>query len=446
MDWLEKYKDRIVTPEVAASAIQSGMNIVLGHSAAAPQEIPLAMMDQRDRLTDVDIYHMVTLHPATYMQPEGYGHFRHITNFAHGNTREGLNDDRGDFVPYYYHQIGDWFDTKYPIDVAMVTVTPPNKDGYCSLGISVDYTKLAVDRAKIIMAEMNDQMPFLGYGDCLVHISKIDYIVPTSKPMFQLPKPNIGPVEEKIGEYCASLVEDGATLQLGIGAIPDAALHFMTNKKDLGIHTEMFSDGVVELVKKGVITNAKKKLHPGKLVTGFLMGSQMLYDFVDHNPDVLMYPVSYCNDPRTICQMDHFVSINSALEMDLQGQSTAETIGLKIYSGTGGQVDFIRGASWNKTSKAILAFPSTAKHGEMSRIKPFLTEGAGITTPRDDIDYVITEYGIAHLKGASLRDRARMLIGLSHPKFRDELIKEFERRFPRTPFKPWDFSAKEFIY
>ena len=211
MDWLEKYSDRIVTPQGAANAIQSGMNIVLGHSAAAPQEIPLAMMDQRERLKDVNIYHMVTLHPATYMLPEGYGHFRHITNFAHGNTREGLNDDRGDFFPYYYHQIGDWFDTRYPVDVAMITVTPPNEDGYCSLGISVDYTKLAVDRAKIIIAEMNDQMPFLGYGDCLIHISKIDYIVRTSKPMFQLPKPNIGPVEEKIGEYCASLVEDGAT-------------------------------------------------------------------------------------------------------------------------------------------------------------------------------------------------------------------------------------------
>ncbi|MBR3303867.1 MAG: acetyl-CoA hydrolase/transferase family protein [Bacteroidales bacterium] len=432
--WLEKYKDRITTPDGAASVIQSGQNLVLGHAAAAPQFIPEAMMAQKERLKDVNIYHMVTLHPAVYMQPEGYGHFRHVTNFAAGNTRDGINDDRGDFFPYYYHEIPNFFDTKYPVDVALITVSYPNEEGYCSLGISVDYTKPATDRAKIVIAEMNDKMPFLGYGDCLIHISKIDHIVPTSKPMFELPLPKIGPVEEKIGEYCASLIEDGSTLQLGIGAIPDAVLHFLGDKKDLGIHTEMFSDGVVDLVKKGVINNSKKKLHPGKLVSGFLMGSQKLYDFVDNNPDVLMYPVNYVNDPRTICQMDKFVSINSALEIDLQGQSTAESIGLKVFSGTGGQVDFIRGAAWSKGGKAILAFPSTAKHGEVSRIKAYLTEGAGITTPRDDVDYIVTEYGIAHLKGATLKERARMLINIAHPKFRDELIKEFERRFHRTKF------------
>ena len=432
--WLEKYKDRITTPEGAASVIQSGWNLVLGHAAAAPQFIPEAMMAQKERLKDVNIYHMVTLHPAVYMQPEGYGHFRHVTNFAAGNTRDGINDDRGDFFPYYYHEIPNFFDTKYPIDVALITVSYPNEEGYCSLGISVDYTKPATDRARIVIAEMNDKMPFLGYGDCLIHISKIDHIVPTSKPMFELPLPKIGPVEEKIGEYCASLIEDGSTLQLGIGAIPDAVLHFLGDKKDLGIHTEMFSDGVVDLVKKGVINNSKKKLHPGKLVSGFLMGSQKLYDFVDNNPDVLMYPVNYVNDPRTICQMDKFVSINSALEIDLQGQSTAESIGLKVFSGTGGQVDFIRGAAWSKGGKAILAFPSTAKNGEVSRIKAYLTEGAGITTPRDDVDYIVTEYGIAHLKGATLKERARMLINIAHPKFRDELIKEFERRFHRTKF------------
>ncbi len=432
--WLEKYKDRVTTPEGAASVIQSGWNLVLGHAAAAPQFIPEAMMAQKERLKDVNIYHMVTLHPAVYMQPEGYGHFRHVTNFAAGNTRDGINDDRGDFFPYYYHEIPNFFDTKYPVDVALITVSYPNEEGYCSLGISVDYTKPATDRARIVIAEMNDKMPFLGYGDCLIHISKIDHIVPTSKPMFELPLPKIGPVEEKIGEYCASLIEDGSTLQLGIGAIPDAVLHFLGDKKDLGIHTEMFSDGVVDLVKKGVINNSKKKLHPGKLVSGFLMGSQKLYDFVDNNPDVLMYPVNYVNDPRTICQMDKFVSINSALEIDLQGQSTAESIGLKVFSGTGGQVDFIRGAAWSKGGKAILAFPSTAKNGEVSRIKAYLTEGAGITTPRDDVDYIVTEYGIAHLKGATLKERARMLINIAHPKFRDELIKEFERRFHRTKF------------
>ena len=246
--WLEKYKDRVTTPEGAASVIQSGWNLVLGHAAAAPQFIPEAMMAQKERLKDVNIYHMVTLHPAVYMQPEGYGHFRHVTNFAAGNTRDAINDDRGDFFPYYYHEIPNFFDTKYPVDVALITVSYPNEEGYCSLGISVDYTKPATDRAKIVIAEMNDKMPFLGYGDCLIHISKIDHIVPTSKPMFELPLPKIGPVEEKIGEYCASLIEDGSTLQLGIGAIPDAVLHFLGDKKDLGIHTEMFSDGVVDLV------------------------------------------------------------------------------------------------------------------------------------------------------------------------------------------------------
>lgn len=431
-NWLDEFKDRVVTADVAAEKIKSGDNIVLGHAAAAPQYIPEAMMAQKERLKDVSIYHMVTLHPAVYMQPEGYGHFRHITNFAAGNTRDGINDDRGDFFPYYYHEIPKWFDTKYPIDVAMITVSYPNEEGYCSFGISVDYTKPATDRAKMVIAEMNDQMPFLAHGECLIHISDIDWIVPTSKPMFELPLPKIGEVEEKIGAYCASLIEDGSCLQLGIGAIPDAVLHFLGDKKDLGIHTEMFSDGVVELVKKGVINNSKKNIHTGKLVSGFLMGSKKLYDFVNNNPDVEMYPVNYCNDPRTISKIDNFVSINSALEIDLQGQSTAETIGLKVFSGTGGQVDFIRGAAWSKGGKAILAFPSTAKHGELSRIKAYLTEGAGITTPRDDVDYVVTEYGIAHLKGATLKERARMLINIAHPKFREGLEKEFYKRFHRS--------------
>ena len=301
-----------------------------------------------------------------------------------------------------------------PLDVALVSVTPPDENGMVSLGVSVDYDYEAVMTAKIVIAQVNDQMPFT-YGK-LIPVDKFTYFVDYSAPIIELAPPKIGPIEEAIGKYCSSLIHDGDTLQLGIGAIPDAVLKFLKDKKDLGIHSEMFSDGVVDLVEAGVITNKKKTLHPGKLVANFLMGTKKLYDFVDHNPDVLMLPVDYVNHPIVIGQNENLVSINSCVQVDL-------------ISGVGGQVDFIRGASFSKGGRSILAFPSTAAKGTVSRIVANLDYGAPVTTSRMDVDYIVTEYGVAHLKGHSLRERAKSLIAIAHPDFRAELQDEFARRF-----------------
>lgn len=314
------------------------------------------------------------------------------------------------------------------VDVAIINVSVPDEHGYCSFGVSVDYIKAAAEEAKIVIAEVNDKMP-RTIGDSFIHVSKIDYIVKTSNDIVELNPPKIGELERAIGENCAKLVEDESTLQLGIGAIPDAVLLFLKDKKNLGLHSEMISDGVVELIESGVITNEAKTLHRGRSVITFLMGTKKLYDYVDNNPNIIVYPVDYVNDPRVIAQNDKMVSINSCIQVDLMGQVAADTIGLTQFSGVGGQVDFIRGAAMSKGGKSIIAMPSTAGHGKFSRIVPMLDEGAAVTTSRNDIHYVVTEFGIAELKGKTLRDRARNLINIAHPNFREELISEWEKRF-----------------
>ena len=317
-----------------------------------------------------------------------------------------------------------------PLDVAMVMVSPPDENGMCSLGVSVDYTQEAVKQARTVIAQVNPQMPWTG-PHSLVRVEDLDCIVEHEAPLIELQPPKIGEIERAIGEHCASLIPDGATLQLGIGAIPDAVLLFLKDKKDLGIHSEMFSDGVVALAEAGVITNAKKTLHPGKFVVTFLMGTRRLYDFVDHNPDVDMYPVDYVNNPFIIAQNDNLISINSCVQVDLMGQVASETIGPRQISGVGGQVDFVRGASASKGGVSIMAMPATVK-GKISKIVPLLDEGAAVTTSRNDVDYIVSEYGVAALKGQTLRQRARNLIEIAHPDFRDGLKAEFERRFHCT--------------
>ena len=428
MDWLEKYKDRIVTAEQAAGAIESGSRVVLGHAAGVPQLIPGQMAAQRERLHDVRVYHMFTLDPGEYMAPECETHFRHITNFVAGNSREAVAEDRADFLPCHFSEVPGLFDTAYPVDAAVVQVSEPDVQGYCSFGVSCDYTKAAAEKAQVVIAEMNAQMPRVG-GDNRIHLSRLHRIVRVSRPLFELPAPRITEVEQGIGRNCASLIGDGDTLQLGIGAIPDAVLLFLDGKRDLGIHTEMFSDGIVDLVRRGVVNGRRKSLHPGKLVATFLMGTRKLYDFVDGNPDVELYPVDYVNDPRVISRNDRLVSINSCIEVDLQGQVSSESIGLKQFSGTGGQVDYIRGAAWSKGGRSIIAIPSTASKGTVSRIVPFLARGAAVTTTRNDVDFVVTEYGIAPMKGRTLRERAKALIAVAHPDFREQLEAEYRRRF-----------------
>jgi 4-hydroxybutyrate CoA-transferase len=426
---LAQYASKILSADEAVKKIANGERIALSHAAGVPQLCVDALVRQAHNFKDVEIYHMLCLGEGKYMAPEMAPHFRHVTNFVGGNSRAAVAENRADFIPLFFYEVPSVFRNGIlPIDVAIVQLSMPDSEGFCSFGVSSDYTKPATEVARIVIGELNEQMPYV-HGDNKIHLSEIDHIVLGNYPLYTIPKATIGEVEEAIGRNCAQLIEDGATLQLGIGAIPDAALLFLKDKKDLGIHTEMFSDGVVELVRSGVITGKKKTLHPGKMVATFLMGSEELYHFAHNNPDVALYPVDYVNDPRVIAQNDNMVSINSCIEVDLMGQVVSECIGDKQFSGTGGQVDYVRGAAWSKNGKSIMAMPSTARKGTASRIVPRIAPGAAVTTLRNDVDYVVTEYGIAALKGKNLRQRAEALIAIAHPDFREELRAAFRQKF-----------------
>lgn len=428
MDWETLYKQRTTSAEEALKHISNGSRVVSGHAAREPSYLLTVMSEYKEWYQDVEICHMVSLGKNEYCQKGMEGHFRHNALFVGANTKQAVSEGRGDYTPCFFYEVPRLFETEIPVDVALIMVTPPDQHGKVSLGVSVDYTRAAAKNAKIVIAQVNDQMPYT-YGDSQMDVSEIDYFVEHSAPLPELKPAVLGDVEKAIGANCASLIHDGDTLQLGIGAIPDAVLLSLKGKKDLGIHSEMFSDGVVELVEAGVITNKKKELLPGKMVANFLMGSKRLYDFVDHNENVAMYPADFTNDPVVVAKNDHIVCINSSVQIDLMGQACSESIGLKQISGTGGQVDFIRGASMAKNGIAILAMPSTAAKGKISKIVPLLDEGAAVTTSRNDIDYVVTEYGIAHLKGKTLKNRAKALIKIAHPDFRADLIQAFKKRF-----------------
>lgn len=429
MEWRETYKSKIVTPEEAVSKIKSGDRVVTGHACGEPGILLRAMVDNKEQYKDVEIVHMVAMGGAEYAKPGMEEHFRHNAIFVGGSTREAVNSGRADFTTCFFSEVPKMFREGFlPVDVALVQVSPPDENGNCSFGVSVDYTKPAAESAKIVIAEVNDEMPRTG-GDTLINVKDLDYIVETSYPLIELHPPKIGDVERAIGENCASLIDDGDTLQLGIGAIPDAVLLFLKDKKDLGIHSEMISDGVVELVEAGVITNKKKSLHPGKTVVSFIMGTKKLYDYINNNPGVEMYPVDYVNNPVIVAKNDNIISINSCVQVDLMGQVCSESIGDKQISGVGGQVDFVRGAMMAKGGKSIIAMPSTAGRGKVSRIVSRLDDGATVTTSRNDVDYIVTEYGVARLRGKTLRDRAKALINIAHPDFRTELIESFEKKF-----------------
>ena len=428
MDWHSIYQARLTSAEEAVAAITSGDRVAVGHAAGAPEELLKALVAQKDRLRRVEMVHMLCLGDGGYLAEDMEPHFRFNGIFVGANARKAVEENRGDYTPCYFHQFPSLFKEQLPLDAAVIQVTRPNAEGFCSLGVSCDYTKPAAKLARTVIAEANDRMPWVG-GDNLHHVSELTRIVETSHPIFELPLPKIGETERLIGGHCAELVEDGSTLQLGIGAIPDAVLMFLKDKKDLGIHSEMFSDGLIDLVELGVVNGSRKSIHKGELVSTFLMGSQRLYDFVDRNPQVKLFSVDYVNHPTVIMQNHKMVSINSCIEVDLMGQVGSESIGLRQFSGVGGQVDFVRGASMSPGGRSIIAVPATAAGGKVSRIVPFLAQGAAVSTPRNDVDFVVTEYGIAHLKGRTLRQRAQSLIAIAHPAFRDGLAEEFERRF-----------------
>lgn len=410
-----------VTADEAVWQIRSGNRVFLHGAAATPQVLLKALADRAMRLHDVEIVHLHANGPAPHVAPSMQGHLRHRALFIGDNTREAVNAGRADFVPIFLSDIPRLFTSgQLPLDAALIHVSSPDAHGFCSLGTSVDAAKAAVEAARVVIAQINPRMP-RTFGDGFVRIDQIDFAVEVDEPLAAYETKPISDTERRIGEYVADLVEDGATLQLGIGGIPNAALAAMGGKHDLGVHTEMFSDGLLDLVDSGVVNGSAKTLHPGKIVTTFLMGSQRLYDWVDENPMVEMHPVDYTNDTAVIRRNVRMTAINSAIQVDITGQVCADSIGTRPYSGVGGQMDFMRGAALSQGGKAIIALPSTARGGTVSRIVSTLAEGAGVTTTRAHVQYVVTEHGVAYLHGKSLRERAQALITIGDPRFRDDL-------------------------
>ncbi len=419
-DWKQKYSKKIMTAADALKQVRDGDRVVIGHACGEPPTLVEALVARAPELKGVEVVHMVAMGPAKYAQPGMEGSFRHNSLFVGATTRKAVSEGRALHTPCFFSEIPRLFSWRIlPVDVTLMQVAPPDKDGFCSLGVSVDYTLASSRSDRLTIAQVNRNMP-RTCGEA-IHIDEIDCIVEKDEPLIELKPPVIGDVERAIGEHVAGLIEDGSTLQLGIGAIPDAVLLFLKNKKDLGIHTEMFSDGVLALTEAGVVTNRKKTINTGKFVATFLMGTRKFYDFVDNNPDVVMRPVDYTNDPFVIGQHEKMISINSALQVDLMGQVNAEMIGRNQFSGVGGQVDFIRGASRSKGGKSIIALPATAAKGKLSRIACELDRGSAVTTSRNDVHFVVTEFGVADLRGKSIRERAKALIGIAHPDFRRSL-------------------------
>jgi 4-hydroxybutyrate CoA-transferase len=426
-NWEEEYSKRVTSKEEAIRNVVSGDRVVFGHAAGEPTVLIDELVKQKDRFQNVEIVHMVPLGEGKYCLPGMEKSFRHNSLFAGAATRKPINEGRADYTPVFFSEIPRLFtENLLPVDVALIQLSPPDSNGYLSFGISVDYTKPAAESAKKVIAEVNKQMP--RTRGSTIHISQVDCIVETDRALIEIPLPEISSVEEKIGLNVASLVPDKANLQLGIGAIPDAVLKFLGDKKDLGIHTEMFSDGVVDLYKKGVITNKYNNLNPDKFTATFLMGTRRLYDFVDNNPDVEMRTVDYTNNITVAGRVNNLISINSAIQVDLFGQVCADTLGYQQYSGVGGQVDFVRASSLSPGGKSIIALPSANKKGTISRIVSHLDRGACVTTSRNDVHYVVTEYGIADLRGKTIRQRAQSLIDIAHPDFRNDLKNAFLSR------------------
>ncbi len=429
MDWKTRYKDRILSADDAVKVVESGDRLFLTGNVSVPYKLLDALVKRAPKLKDVEVNQALTVGAPAYAGPEMEGHLRVNTMFISDNIRSAVQNGRADFTPVLLSEFPLLFKNGHlPLDVALIHVSLPDEHGFCSLGVEVGLTKTAAESAKIIVAEVNEKMP-RTLGDAFIHVSRINHIVPVN---YEIAEKSMGdgkpsPAIESMAEYIADLIPNEATMQMGIGAVPDAVLKHLYDKKDLGVHTELFSDGVIDLVEAGVLTNAAKTLHEGKILAGFVIGTKRLYDWVDDNPIIEMRRTEYVNDPFVIAKNDKMVAINSAIEVDLTGQVCADSIGPKLYSGVGGQLDFMYGASRSKGGVPIIALPSdtTTRSGKrFTRISGMLKQGAGVVTTRNHVRYVVTEYGVADLYGKTIRQRAQSLIGIAHPDFRADLKKQ----------------------
>lgn len=421
MNWLDQYKSKIVSLEEAVGVVKSGDKIFLSGNAATPLLLTEALAKRALELQSVEVNHLLLMGDDPLSKTGVESHFRHNSLFVGPGDRRSINEGTSDYVPVHLSEVPALFRDNYiSLDVALIHLSPPDAHGFMSFGVECATSKAAAENAKIVVAQVNERMP-RTLGDVFIPVSRVDKIVECSVPLMELEHAKSTDIEKKIADHIAPMIEDGATMQLGIGGIPDAVLERLEGKHHLGIHTEMISDGVVRAIEKGIITSQKKNLHPGKVVSTFVLGSQNLYEYVHNNPLFELHPCDYTNNPFVIAQNDKMVAINSAIEVDITGQVCADSIGPKIYSGFGGQVDFIRGAAYSKGGRPIIALPSTTKDGTVSRIVPQLKLGAGVVTTRADVHYVVTEYGVASLHGKNVRQRAEALIAIAHPDFQKQL-------------------------
>lgn len=429
MDWKSIYDSKVVTPDEAVRAIKSGDRVFMTGNCSVPHRVLKALVDYAPNLENVEICQALTVAGSEYVAPEMEGHLRVNTQFISTNVRKAVQEGRADFTPVLLSELPLLFKNRIlPLDVALIHTSPPDSHGYCSYGIESGLTKTASESARIVIAQVNQRMPRI-LGDTLIHVKDIDYIIPVDDALAELPmeSDDNNEIVEKIAGFIAERIPDGATMQLGIGAIPNAVLRFLRDKKDLGVHSELFSDSIIDLVEAGVITGERKSIHRNKIIAGFMIGTRNLYDWADDNPVIELLSTDYVNSPFIIAKNDRMVAINSAIEIDLTGQVCADSIGPKFFSGVGGQMDFIYGASMSKGGMPVIALPSTVclRDGtRLSRIVPMLKQGAGVVTTRNHIHCVATEFGMVDLYGRSIRERTNLLISIAHPDFRDELKKQ----------------------
>ncbi len=428
MTWQEVYKSKLVSAEEAIKAIRDGDRVVTGFACGEPFGIERALIDNYENYHDVQITNMLSLGDSPWCRPEMKGHFTLNCLFASKSNRKAILDGVADFTPVNFSEIPFVIKNIIRPRVSVVMVSPPDSHGNVSFGTTVDYTKGTTDYCEVVIAQVNKHMP-RTFGNSTKHVRDFTYFVEIDEPLPGVKSVELTDVEKAIGKNCASLINDGDCLQLGIGGIPDAICEELRGKKDLGLHSELVGDGVVKLLEDGIINNKKKQTHTGRTVLGAAFGSKILCDYINDNPAVEIYPIDYVNNPYVIAQNDNVVSVNSCIQVDLMGQVVSDTIGLSQFSAVGGQVDFVRGAALSKNGRSIIAMPSTAKNNTISKIVPIIEDKSAITTTRNDVNCIVTEYGIAFLKGKTLKERAKALIRIAHPNFRDWLSDEFEKRF-----------------